>query len=741
MIKQLIFLFFFLISFSGFAQINYAITIKDTKRQPLPGIVVTATNSATHSTLRATTDAAGTARFELSEPGNYEFSYKEVENVANIEVLEGFTGNSSRTVTYDPKGLFAEKPKADRSGISFRIVDGKALKGKPKMGKVTVVVKDKDRAFVPGINVSVVSIPGKIKFTGTSSRAGEVVFYIPVGQTYEIDVENLEGFKVFDIPNFDGVEKIETVFYEKPKLVERVKGDTIIQSNIEQEAGTPSHVLFTLQLDDYEGQPLEGEPVYAKTVDSERVYEGITDATGKCQLMLEKGHNYVLNLKYENGIHLIKAPHSKGFRTVSSGRRYRGSDAIEALQAQQKAEMEALQEKLRQSLLKPGDEGYDISFEDTPVQEVEVPTDYITQTADGLALNFEDSGPISTPTLVGNKLYTQKGWYSSDYYCVDARTGKFIWGLNLSEAGISPAVYKNGIILINTESCSLYAIDAVTGELLWSHYLSGYLYSTPTADDKNVYVVYEHGGYPVLTCFDLRTGDLNWVQPVDDEVIACPVVDRGEVHLASQGGIYYVFDSDTGEQLHMSNKINAITSPTLTEDKVYVTSGSNSGNRLMVLDRKTLEVHKIYSNMLSAHQVMTETSTIRQQMNFNGSHPVIYKNKIAIVNDMNSIMAFDVQAEKLVWKQSIEAGTEQLPLIADDKIIVSAKDGTVMAYDIMTGAPTVLKKASEEVVGQPVAKNGFLYLATGGVLSVIKIADHFEWLQWNKDAGHNTVFE
>jgi outer membrane protein assembly factor BamB/ribosomal protein L24 len=739
--KQLILFCLFLISFSGYAQINYALTIKDTKRQPLPGIVVTATNTSTGSTITSTTDAAGTAAFELSEPGNYQFSYKDVENVASLEVLEGFTGNSSRTVTYDPKGLFAEKPKSDRSGISFRVVDGKTLKGKAKMAKVTVVVKDKDRVLVPGVNVTVVSIPGKVKFTGTSSREGEAVFYVPAGQRYEIDVENLEAFKVFDVPNFEGVEKIETVFYEKPKLVERVKGDTIVQSNVEQETGTPSHVLFTLELNDYEPKPLEGEPVYAKAMESNRVYEGVTDETGMVRLMLEKGHNYVLNLKYENGIHLIKAPHSKGFRTVSCGRRYRGSKAIEELQARQKAEMEALQERLRISMLRPGDEGYEISFEDTPVEKLDPPTDYITQTPEGMNIDFEESGLIATPTIVGNNLYTQKGWYSSDYYCLDARTGAFKWGLHLYEAGLSPAVYVNGIILINTESCSLYAIDAETGELLWSHYLSGYLYSTPTSDGESVYVVYKHGSYPVITSFDLRTGDFNWVQPVDDEAIACPVVDRGEVHVASQGGVYYVFDAKTGERTNISNEIFAITSPTLTEDKIYVTSGARNGNRLMVLDRKTLKVDKVYANLLSAHQILTDIPSIRVQMNFNGSHPVIYKNKIAIVNDLNGLKAFDLEAEKLLWQQSVQVGTEQLPLIADEKIIISATDGTVMAYDIMTGAPTVLKKASNEVVGQPVAKNGILYLATGGVLSIIKIADRFEWLQWNKDATHNTVFE
>lgn len=729
------------LAITGQGQIIYSLTIKTTKRVPLKGVEVTGVNSADNTTVKATTDASGTATFELTNPGVYNFSYKEVKNAASMEVLEGYSGNSSRTITYDPNGLFAEKPKADRTGIQFRVVDGIALKEKPKMAKVTVVVKDKDRTVVAGVDIAVVSIAGKVKFTGRTNGVGEAVFYVPPGQQYEIDVENLEGFKVFDLPNYEGIETKETVFYEKLKLSQTIKGDTIVQSNIRQETGTPSHVLYTLQLDDYDGKPLEGEPVYAKAMDGDRVYEGKTDATGKCALLLEKGHNYILSLKYENGIHLIKAPHSKGFRTVSSSRRYRGSKAIEELQALQKAEMERLQEELRKANLRPGDEEYEITFESTPVEDAAAPTDYITRTAAGFNVDLEESGPIGTPTIVGDKMYTQQGWYSSNYYCLDANTGRFIWGLELSEAGISPAVYHNGIILINTESCSLYAIDAVTGKLLWSKYLSGYLYSTPTADDECVYVVYSHGGYPVLTCFDLKTGNLNWIQPVDNEVIACPVLDGGEVHLASQGGIYYVFNTETGESIHMNNTIHAVTSPTLTQDRIYLTAKTAGGERFVVLDRKTFTVEKTYSNILSAPPVMQGIPSIKEQMNFNGSHPVIYQNKIAIITDRNNIMAFDVKAEKLMWKSPLETTTEQLPIIADGNVIITAKDGSIMTFDVMTGKSATIKSTGEDVEGQPIAKNGFLYLAAGGILAVIKTNTRFNWLQWNKDASHNTVFE
>ena len=298
--------------------------------------------------------------------------------------------------------------------------------------------------------------------------------------------------------------------------------------------------MFTLSLKDYEGNKLAGEAVYLVATTANRVYEATTDAAGNAKFMLLKGTDYIVNLKYESGICLVEAPVSQGFRTASASRRYRGSSVVEEMLAQQKAEMERAivqmeqQKAFQKEAIKERGMDYEISFDETPIEVAETPVNYLKRTPEGFNVDFESSGPTGTPTVIGDKLFTQEGLHSTNYYCLDANTGKFVWGVELGEGGISPAVYQNGVLLINTASCTLYAIDAKTGKLLWSKWLADYVYSTPTADDRSVYVVYEHGGYPVTVSFDLKSGKFNWMQRVDDEAIACPVVDGDEVHVASQ---------------------------------------------------------------------------------------------------------------------------------------------------------------------------------------------------------------
>ena len=79
--------------------------------------------------------------------------------------------------------------------------------------------------------------------------------------------------------------------------------------------------------------------------------------------------------------------------------------------------------------------------------------------------------------------------------------------------------------------------------------------------------------------------------------------------------------------------------------------------------------------------------------------------------------------------------------MANKKVIITSKDGKVFSFDIQTGAKTLVKKISGKIEGQPIAKQGVLYIAVGGVVKVIKNAVNHSWFQWNKDGGHNAVWK
>lgn len=709
------------------AQTSYTLRIINTDGQPVKNTIVSAVNESI--VLKGTTDNTGTVVFTLTEPGTYVFSYLEMKDVATYEVREGIRGTHKKTTTYDPKGVFATKPKLDRTGIAFKTVPAIQMRSQTNVTKVTILVKEKSGTRVPSLPLELVSCEQKTKYQGKTNASGEGIFYIPMNSEYEVDIEGIEAFHKFKTPNFANAEATEVVYYEKTKVGESTKGDTIMQRAITQTNGSSTHLLFTLNLKNYEGAALPNEPVYLKSQNSARVYEGKTDANGVATFLLQKGGNYLVNLKYESEIHLVDATRTEGFSSASATRRYRGSSAIETMMAERSV----------------NEKGFVVNHQQTPVNVAQKPSNYLTKTAEGFNIDFGNTGEIGTPTIADNKLFTQDGFHSPNFYALQAGTGQYLWGVELGESGISPAVYHQGVLLINTYSCTLYALDAATGKLLWSKWLAGTIYSTPSADGNSVYVVYNNGGRNpkgtedyVLASFDLKTGKVNWMNWVDTEVIACPVVEGKEVHVASHSGNYYVFDKETGKTVLTSTSIKAVSSPTLTANHIYLTAGEEGKEQLVVLNRSDLKATKKYATLVNAP---ASKGSCYDHMNFNGSHPIVYKNKVVLLLDEANLIAFDATTEKMLWKQPVSAHPNQLPLVANDKVVVATLSGEVLSYDINNGNVTSLRKNAGAIDGQPVSNNGFLFVASAGVLSVFKSLVKFPWSQWNKDAGHNLVVE
>lgn len=749
------------IFFNSNAQDEITIKLKDTKGQVLKNVEVIANNKDASVIVKGTTDVRGSVTLTLTEAGVYSLSFLDNKDFDTYEVKEGFRGSFSRTVTYDPKGVFAAKPKADRSGIQFTTISSTQFKGKPGTMKLTIRLLTTKKVPVPGTKVTVVSISGKFKMDGRTNASGDAVYNVPINSSYEVDVDDNESLKTVETPNAAGSNITHFVFYEKLRINEIAKGDTIVQKNITQTNGTNTHLLFTVKLNNYEGLPLKGEPIYLQAENGSRVYEGITDGSGECTLMLQKNANYILNVKYEQGLHLVEAKNMTGFGRESLTRRYRGSEEIERIIAEQEAEMKriremeaaqkkrleemALAEKERRELQKKMEKElvqkfYDDklvpSFRSTPVRGATPPTDYITPNSKGFSLQFKSSGPIGTPTIVDDNMFIPAGFYSTSFYCLEAATGNYQWGVELGESGASPAVHSNGVILINTYSCTLYAIDAKTGKLLWSKWLAGTVYSSPTADGDKVYVVFHYGGAYVLSCFDLRTGNFKWINRVDSETIACPVIEGDEVHVASQSGFYYIFNKETGKPIEVLTSIDAVSSPTITDKSIFLTANVEGKDRLVEIDRTTHEIKKEFKGDLNPIQARS-AGNCQKQMNFNGSHPIVYKNKYVVLLDRSGLKVFDMQSEKVLWEKPVSVANCQVPIVVDNKIYLGTNDGEVKVYDIATGTSKSVEKHSSPIDAQPVYHKGILYVVSAGVLTAIKSIQNFQWSQWNKDATHN----
>ena len=186
---------------------------------------------------------------------------------------------------------------------------------------------------------------------------------------------------------------------------------------------------------------------------------------------------------------------------------------------------------------------------------------YVKSNGQGYVIDLPGSYPIGTPTFYKGRLYVSGGFGSRQFYCFDAGTGQTIWAIDLDDDGPSSCVIEDGIVVFNTESCTLFACRADNGQMLWSWWLGDPLTSAPAISGGRVFTTYPANGQMsaqhdqgkrdpdashVMGCFDLHTGKILWQKWIDGDAISAPVVAGPEVFITTFSGTLYAFNTKDG---------------------------------------------------------------------------------------------------------------------------------------------------------------------------------------------------
>ncbi len=239
----------------------------------------------------------------------------------------------------------------------------------------------------------------------------------------------------------------------------------------------------------------------------------------------------------------------------------------------------------------------------------------IKKSEHGFTIKLPSGAPIPTLTVYNGKLYASGGFHSREFYCFDAETGKPTWAVDLDDDGPTSAVYEDGIIIFNTESCTIFALDAATGKMLWSWFLGDPLMTTPTISGGRVYTSYPASGRfggkklpeieqiaqpvahadpkqaakvqpaklqemaaptHVLACFDLKTGKILWQHWIDSDVMSAPVAIDKDLYVASFTGTLYRFNQADGAILS-AKQARATSAPVVVGKDIFFTRRADDG--------------------------------------------------------------------------------------------------------------------------------------------------------------------
>jgi len=194
----------------------------------------------------------------------------------------------------------------------------------------------------------------------------------------------------------------------------------------------------------------------------------------------------------------------------------------------------------------------------------------------GWRIAIPGARPLATPAVADGILYLGGGFGSHEFYAIDAKTGKLVWGYKTGDDGPTAAVVEDGVVAYNTESCTIYAHDAKSGKLLWSKWLGDPLMSQPAIYQGRIYMAYPSAdGEHHLGCMDLKTGKNIWDQKITGDIISAPVASGDNVYCACADGSVFKFSAADGRK-HWQEMRRATSAPYIEGDKVYVSQAQEA---------------------------------------------------------------------------------------------------------------------------------------------------------------------
>jgi Ca-activated chloride channel family protein len=379
---------------------------------------------------------------------------------------------------------------------------------------------------------------------------------------------------------------------------------------------------------------------------------------------------------------------------------------------------------------------------------------------------------VPTPAVNGDRLFVGGGFGSHDFYAFETRRGTPVWHLHTNDDGPTAAVLSEGLVVFNTESCTIEVVEAVSGRVVWEKWLGDPLLAQPAVMHGRIFMVYPRHGQHWLGAFSLREGRPLWETRLDHDVITAPVAAEGKVYLSTFDGTVWCLDPVTG-CVDWSQQLQATSAPWVYEGDVFVAhredalrgarqagdpnrtrtseamaadpatprervSRHDSGSGLRKSSSSVKEaaylsaaygqVHRQSyhaqdaavgfgsapgsAKLHSAQQLVGE-HLVSRAWRFQGSRPVVVKG-ILYDTTGDRLEASDARTGQVLWSwhdAAEMAGERRLtpPAVANGRVWAGTWDGRIVSWDAWTGAVRWSVKIGAPCHWQPVVSEGWVY--------------------------------
>ena len=350
----------------------------------------------------------------------------------------------------------------------------------------------------------------------------------------------------------------------------------------------------------------------------------------------------------------------------------------------------------------------------------------------GWVAHIPESVQLPAVAYGGDRVYVSGGFESVSFYGLDATTGRIDWATtNLEDNGPTAAIYEDGRVVFNTESCTLFALDAKTGKRLWLKKLGDPTLAQTAVAGGLVFSSHPADGGQELSAYRVETGDVVWSQKIDAELLAAPIVGGDSVYASTIAGTTYRVARKTG-RLVWAKALAATTAPWVAGDELYVTRRHAGKEQQVVVATANGAVVRTHQQSpassgdvpASAPGTLPDWKTVWA---FEGSRPVVDRG-VRYVAMGGEVEASDAATGEPLWRRRYAKAPNRRSLgsvaLAGSEIVVATRDGQLFGLDVDTGYTLWSYDIGHPVVAEPVVARGWIYSATtDGYVVALEVAD------------------
>jgi len=325
-----------------------------------------------------------------------------------------------------------------------------------------------------------------------------------------------------------------------------------------------------------------------------------------------------------------------------------------------------------------------------------------------------------SPAINNNIVYA--AGRSGQVKAIDLSTGKTLWNIDVSNSSFfrsQSALLSGGVsaddkyVYLGSERAVVYVLDKNNGTVVWQKDAKGEILAKPVVSENKV-IIRTTNGY--LQAFEQDTGNLVWEIQMDDEPIlslrgqSTPTTAYGAIVLGDDSGHVNAYFAQNGQLIWQQRisqpsgsteiaKLNDVDTTPIIEQGLVYAIGYNGNIAALDLSNGQIIWKKVFS---STHGF------------------VINKNRIFVVDQDDNLYALSKNGGSIIWKQS-DLLHRQLtdPIIYQDYIVVGDFEGYLYLVDINSGEIfSKTQVSSSGLANEPVvadnkiiiqAKNGNVY--------------------------------